>query len=419
MDCSPQLIVANATPSVEKALFFFEWLREHGIPIPVLALLPATEDDPNISMVSEIADDFLFLPAREEEIRLRVARALGRQVDPIQELECTLGNEVGVTQIVGAHPSFQQSMQQVRLFAPSDAAVLLTGETGTGKELFAHAIHSLSKARNGPFIPVDCAALPESLAENELFGHCRGAYTNAQTDQKGLAAMAEGGTLFLDEVDSLSLACQAKLLRFLQDRTYRSLGADRFTQANVRVVAATNRRLEDCVREKTFRSDLYFRLNVLRLHLPPLRERRSDISVLAKYFVKMESATGLREKTLTPPALRKLENYLWPGNVRELANVIQRAVICCDWPRILPQHITLPYDACSCKEGAEPPRKLSAAKRQVIEQFEREYVEELLIRHHGNITRAASDAGKERRAFGRLARKYGMTADTLRIRPVA
>jgi DNA-binding NtrC family response regulator len=286
--------------------------------------------------------------------------------------------------------------------------VLITGETGTGKELFAHAIHSLSKRKSGPFIPVDCGSLPEQLAENELFGHCRGAFTDAHRDQRGLAAMAEDGTLFLDEVDALSLANQAKLLRFLQEGTYRALGAERFMRSNARVIAASNQSIEDRVQQGHFRSDLYFRLNVLRLHLPPLRERREDIVLLARHFLDHEFASEPLRKSFSAAAIHKIESHSWPGNVRELFNAVQRAAVCSRGQSITPHDIPLANEGATAESNVISGEGFQRARRRAIEQFERVYVENLLARHSGNVTRAASEAGKERRSFGKLVKKYNL-----------
>lgn len=402
-----QLVLVHAAPSAEKAGPFFHWLRGNPLPTPVLAVLQEGSAE-FLRNVAQIVDDFMLDPPRPEELNLRIAKLLEGRCSQREQLHVALEDELVLAQMVGKHPSFQQAVQQVRLFGASDASILITGETGTGKELFAHAIHSFSHARKSPFIPVDCGALPDHLAENELFGHRRGAFTDAHSDQKGLAAMAEGGTLFLDEIDSLSLANQAKLLRFLQERSYRALGADRYTQANVRVIAATNRCIEQAVRQKEFRNDLYFRLSVLRLNLPSLRERRGDVSLLALHFLANECP---KRKTLSPAALRKLENHSWPGNVRELFNTLQRAVVCAPGPQILPEHLFFNPDVMEPAGPAGTQASegdLKSAKRQMIEQFERSYIEQLLARHQGNVTRAAREAGKERRAFGKLVKKYGI-----------
>jgi two-component system response regulator GlrR len=251
--------------------------------------------------------------------------------------------------------------------------------------------------------------VPDHLFENELFGHARGAFTDAHGDQKGLVAMADRGTLFLDEVDALPLTAQAKLLRFLQERTFKPLGADRFQRAEVNVLAATNRSLESLVREQRFRADLYFRLNVLTLHMDPLRQRREDIGLLAQHFADAICAEqALARVIVTPPAIRRLMYYDWPGNVRELHNVMQRAVVCADGGPIRPCDVVFAPGGERHEEESPEGWSFRQARAHVIESFERSYVGELLQRHDGNITRAARAAQKERRAFGRLAKKYGI-----------
>lgn len=403
-----QLIIAWVEHQSDGAVTdFFQRLVKNPVPIPVLAVLPESINPELLQTVAEVTDDFLFSPIREDELGARLSRLLAPC--SYSEKACqALQSEMGRANLVGKHPSFLRALEQITLFTASNAPVLITGETGTGKDLFARAIHSLSRRKNGPFIPVDCSALPEHLAESELFGHCRGAFTDAHTDRKGLAAIAEGGTLFLDEIDSLSLASQAKLLRFLQEGTYRALGADRFIRANVRIIAASNLCMEECVRERRFRSDLYFRMNVLRLHCPPLRERRADIPLLAKYFLDQQLADveGSR-KVFSSAALRRLQTYGWPGNIRELINTVQRAVVCCPGPQITPAHISFAGALVESQKSVVGQR-FRQAKQCVIEQFEHDYIEELLTKHQGNITRAAQEACKERRAFGKLAKKYGI-----------
>ncbi len=355
---------------------------------------------------SEAVDDFVLWPVRIEEWRYRLARLLGPEGQDADSVRRRLNQEMGLAQLVGSDAAFLRTIERIPLMAQRDVPVLITGETGTGKELCARAIHHFSTRRNAPFIPVECGALPDHLFENELFGHARGAFTDARADQKGLAAMAEGGTLFLDEIDALSLTVQAKLLRFLEDGTYKPLGAGHFAHADVRLLAATNRDLDVCVREKQFRSDLYFRLNVLRLHLPRLPERHGDIAVLARHFLSSlcASTTGLR-RTFSPAALRKLEGYDWPGNVRELFNVVQSAFVFSAGLQILPHQISLPALA---NVTDQPPTTFKEARTAAIGRFERHYVEELLRKHGGNISRAAREASKERRSFGRLVKKYGI-----------
>ncbi len=403
-----KLILAQAAPSTERVMRFFRWLRQSPIHIPSLAILPEFPDSDSLETITAASDDFVFLPLRRHELELRIGRMLRARPRETDRAMDSLRQQMGLKTLVGAHTSFIRAVDKVPLFAGSNAPVLITGETGTGKELFAHAIHALSQRRNGPFIPVDCGSLPEHLTENELFGHCRGAFTDARSEQKGLVGMADGGTLFLDEVDALSSANQAKLLRFLQEGTYRRLGADSFTRSNARIMAATNRDVEQCVEQRLFRADLYFRLNVLRLELPSLRERCGDVSLLAQHFLDNEhQARQAERKVFTPAALRKLEAYHWPGNARELLNTVQRAALSAKRCQITAEDVSL---SSQVKEADAPSQSATfqTAKQQTIESFERKYVKELLIRHRGNVTRAAREAGKERRAFGRLIKKYGI-----------
>ena len=403
-----KLIVAHPDPPTEQAMLFFRGLQQGASPAPVLALLPGTCDAEHKRLVLDVAADFLLTPLREDELRLRAARILGAQSTELEQVQHALENEMGLSLLVGRDPAFLRAVQQVLLFRNSKAPVLITGETGTGKELVAHAIHFLSSRRNGPFTSLDCGTLPEHLVENELFGHRRGAYTDAHTDQKGLAAVAEGGTLFLDEIDALSPANQAKFLRFLQEGTYRALGSERIVQSNLRIIAATNQPIEEAVQERRFRSDLYFRLNVLRLELPPLRNRREDISLLANHFLERESPGRSEPKTFSACAVRMLESHDWPGNVRELLNTVQRAMICCRGSQIRGEDILLPRNPSGSRRELPAGATLRSAKQSVIERFEHDFIAELLTRYGGNVTRAAREAGKERRAFGRLMKKYGL-----------
>ncbi len=404
---SASLIIAFAAPDPTRAATLFRTLREWCPAAPILAVLPDEFEEDLVQVAAETADDFMFGPPRQREFCERVRRLLGASARELESIGNKLAREMGFAQLVGKDPAFLRTVSQIPLLAASDAPVLLLGETGTGKELCARALHHLSVRRNFSFIPVDCGALPEHLAENELFGHTRGAFTDAHTEQKGLAGMAEGGTLFLDEVDSLSLTVQAKLLRFLEQRSYRSLGADRFTNANVRLLAASNRDLEALVREKHFRSDLYFRLNVLQLSLPALRERPLDIEVLAKHFLEsLPRPIGAPPKVFSPGVLRMFQQYRWPGNIRELFNVVQRAIVLSAGHQILPAHITLPGSAGT---DTSAPTGFRQARAYAIASFERLYVEKMLRKHRGNITHAALEAHKDRRAFGRLAKKYSLS----------
>jgi len=399
-------IVAVAVPAVPEVSRVFEWLRDHPIHTPTLVVLPPELNGPLVQLSAHVSEDFLLSPIRLPELQQRLRRVLGVVDGDVAEAREHLLQDVGMTQLVGHDPVFLDAIRQVPRFARSESPVLITGETGTGKELCARAIHFLSKRRDYPFVAVDCGTVPDHLVENELFGHARGAYTDAHRDQRGLIAMAEGGTLFLDEIDALSLSAQGKLLRFLQEHTFRPLGSDRVVLADVNVIAATNRDLEACVHNKQFRADLFYRINVLRLHLPPLRDRRADITLLAAHFLREQrGAPGIGARSFAPAALRMLVSYDWPGNVREVCNVVQRAAVACDGAQILPSHLSTAVLAGARQSAAQSFR---TARAESVASFERRYVESLLRKHGGNVTHAAREARKDRRAFGRLLKKYSI-----------
>ena len=408
------LIIAQASAGEERATTFFHWLRRNSLPVPVFAILPA-DDSALFQAAVETVDDFLLSPVRPDELKRRISRFLGPRAQNLAEIQAALAAEIGLEQLVGRDPAFLRVVEQIALFGSNDAPVLLTGETGTGKELCARVTHLLSKRQRGPFIPVDCGAIPDHLFENELFGHARGAFTDARNDQKGLVALAQGGTLFLDEIDSLSLMAQGKVLRLLQEHTYRPLGSEVFKQADVRIIAATNRNLQQRVEQKAFRADLFFRIHVLEIHLPALRERPADIELLSRTFIEeICRACNAPRKVLSPAAARKLGQYDWPGNVRELYNTLQRAVLCSPGAQIAASLIDVNCTSTpSLDEMNETaPEKFSSAKLRAIQYFERDYVHRMMDKHAGNVTQAAREAGKDRRAFGRLAKKYGFPSST-------
>ena len=334
---------------------------------PTLAIIPGDADAGLVKLASDAADDFILSPVRPAEFLQRVERMLGPQPDDVDDIARRLSQEFQASGLIGEDPRFLETLSRIPLAAQTQTPILIAGETGTGKEVLSRAIHSFSSRRDLAFIPVDCASIPEQLFENELFGHLRGAFTDARNDQKGLIGMANGGTLFLDEIDSLSVGVQAKLLRFLQERTYRPLGSDRFLHADVKLVAATNKDLNLLVESKQFRPDLFFRLNILRLELAPLRDRRKDIPLLARHFLRTLCAdNGIAGKTFTSAALRKMEEHPWPGNVRELQNMIQRAVIFCDKAQLGPSDLNQSWTPADSNEARVSFRQ---ARAQAIESF--------------------------------------------------
>lgn len=312
--------------------------------------------------------------------------------------------------IIGSSPSFVSAMALIERFAPSELPVLIEGETGTGKEMAARALHYSSPRRGMPFVPINCGALPDSLVENELFGHQKGAYTDAKSAQRGLVALAEHGTLFLDEVDTLSAKGQVLLLRFLQDHMYRPIGSDRVYAADVRIVAATNADLGELARQGKFRLDLFYRLKVLHVPLPPLREREQDIPALANHFLNACSASmGRALKPFSAPVLQWLVQQAWPGNVRELESVVYRAYLLSDGPSI--ELECIPEAAESLKIEGVPTADIdfSKAKAKVIARFEIAYLSEVMRRADGNVTVAAKIAGTERRYLGKLLKKHRLS----------
>lgn len=307
-------------------------------------------------------------------------------------------------QIIGEDPAFRAVKRKLPLLACSDTCVLLAGETGTGKELCARAVHYLSPRAGKPFLPVNCGAIPAELFERELFGHEKGAFTGASTPSRGLVAEAEGGTLLLDEVETLSLSAQVKLLRFLEDQTYYALGSPRLRQGDVRIISATNADLPSKVQGGAFRQDLFYRLAVLTLLLPPLRERRTDIPLLVAHFwARYADQRGGQDRRLSPRAVEALCQYAWPGNVRELQNVLRQVAMLTEAQTLEPEDLPIsPPPVPRTVRGLS----LKQVKAEAIAQVENAYVTEMLRAHGGNVTRAAREAQMERRAFGRLIKKY-------------
>jgi len=350
-------------------------------------------------------DEFLVSPLADAEIRVRVRRLLeGRQSHAPSPLNQRVDQACALMQIVGEAAGMLKLKRKIPRAARFDSNVLLTGETGTGKERCAHALHYLSRRAGKPFVPLNCGAIPAELFESELFGHERGAFTGAHAARPGLIAEAENGTLFLDEIESLSLAIQVKLLRFLQDQNYYPVGSAKPRKADVRIVAASNVDLPARTREGQFRDDLFYRLAAITLALPPLRERVQDIPLLAHHFLKLHDARhGTGNRSFSPRALSALCAWPWPGNVRELENTVLQALVFSDGAVIDAED--LPIRPCGDSEIADV-RSFQRSKADAIERFERGYVSELLDMHGGNVTRAARAANKERRAFGRLVRKY-------------
>jgi two-component system response regulator GlrR len=367
------------------------------------------DGDQESALLAAGAADFISLPCQDGELTARLQRAQGLLPPPTLQLRPLL--DARIKNVIGTSEAFATQLARLPFIAGCDASVLIHGETGTGKEICAQAIHYMSTRGSGPWVPVNCGAIPVALMESELFGHVRGAFTTANASRAGLVREAEGGTLLLDDIDCLSLDAQVKLLRFLQEREYRQLGSNAVCNANVRIIAASNQPLRRLAAEGLFRLDLYFRLNVLNLRLPPLRERLADIAPLASHFVReFAREYGRAANAISPAALRKLMAHAWPGNVRELRHVIERAVLLSRGPILSAEDMEI-------DDAPAPPThavSFRAAKARVIEDFERSLIEQLLAAHNGNVTGAAKAAHKNRRAFFALMRKYAIDAAAFR-----
>ncbi len=319
----------------------------------------------------------------------------------------------------GRSPHINEIMFKMAQVAPYEVNVLIRGETGCGKELVSKIIHFLSPRSQKPFIPVNCGAIPKELFENELFGHRKGAYTHASNNQKGLIQSAQGGTLFLDEVESLPGAAQVKLLRFLEEKKYKPLGQSQYLSADVRIIAAAKENLWMMVKEKKFREDLFYRLNVFQIKLLPLRERQEDISVLAEFFIERYTLLYKKDvRGVTPQAMFKLLQHEWPGNVRELENVIRGAVIRNTSGYLQMDEIEINHFEDAPENRQRPDESLlqplRQAKNELIKKFEKKYLSNLMLMNNGNISKAAKFAKKERSEFCRLLKKYDINANSYR-----
>jgi two-component system, NtrC family, response regulator GlrR len=385
---APDIVVAHAPTSAEADDLHTRALRE--FPSAAIFVLPHRH---SAGLRPCVPDDVI------DALRARLPRALGSL--PYQVLPGVIGCSAAVSKAAG----------EVRLMSASDAVCLLLGETGTGKELFARAIHYLGGRKNRPFVPVNCGAIQDTLFENEMFGHVRGAFTDARDEKPGLLAHAESGTIFLDEVDCLSASAQVKVLRVLQEREYRPVGSTRSQKADVRIIAATNSDLRLRVQRQMFREDLFHRLNVLRVFIPPLRDRSIDVVVLARTFVRDFARQYQRPPlALNDDAYAAIERYHWPGNVREMQAVLERAVLLACGGTITAADLDLPGLAPAAAEAPSMQR----AKAHAIELFEHDYLRQVMLRCAGNVSLAARIAGKERRSFQRLLRKHNLTGAEFR-----
>ena len=402
------IVIAFADESTFDRKAYLKAIKQCMNEVPLMVAIESVESEEIIDLLRCGAGDFVVAPMRASEVVPRAWRLI-----KTSELNSSVRmdqSQSGFRKLIGQSVSFVSQTRRIPAIAKCDANVLIAGETGTGKELYARAIHYSSSRRGRAFMPVNCGAIPVDLVENELFGHERGAFTSALSLQSGLIDEANGGTLFLDEIDCLPLSAQVKLLRFLQEKEYRPLGSAKLRRADVRVIAASNLNLEEAVGNGKLRQDLFYRLNVISLLLPPLRERRDDIVLLAHHFIDKYSREFAKETSdLSDDALTVLLAHDWPGNVRELEHVIERAIVMCEGMVLRASDLELP----SMVNGRQ--ESLQEAKAKEIARFERNYIQGLLTACKGNITRAAQAAQKNRRAFWQLIQKHQI--DVAKFKP--
>lgn len=364
-----------------------------------------------VSSMRQGALDYILKPYTSKDLEEVAHRAF--EESPRQSLSPVLARaKHPLRQIVGKSSAIQAVLSLVTKVARTDANILIYGESGTGKELVARAIHDHSQRANKPFVPVDCVSMPDALLESELFGHERGAFTGAHAAKSGLFETAHGGTVFLDEVSGMSQTLQSRLLRVLQERQFRRVGGTRYIDIDVRVIAASNRDLAEAQKKGEFREDLYYRLNVIPIVLPPVREREGDIEVLAREFLQRfmqqhRTDAGVMP-TFEPAAVAALMSYSWPGNVRELQNVIERAAALADGPVIRLEHMPSNLWLASSEDSSLEGGSYKQVKQEVVRSFERSFLLELLQRHQWHMSNAAQEAGVDRKTIERMVKRHGL-----------
>jgi two-component system response regulator HydG len=384
-------------------------LADNRPDVPVIVLTAFGSLDTAVAAIRAGAYDFITKPADLDVVALALERAVrhGALRAEVKRLRDAVAAAAHCEELIGASAAMQEVYELIARVAATDATVLVTGETGTGKEMVARAIHRRSRRREGPFVALNCAAVPEHLLESELFGHLRGAFTDARVARAGLLSQADGGTLFLDEIGDMPLALQPKLLRALQERAVRPVGGDTEVSFDARVIVATNRDLETAVEERRFRADLYYRINVIHLALPALRARGSDVLLLAQHFLSRFAAQAGKQVTaLSSAAAERLLAYSWPGNVRELENCMERAVALARYAQVhvedLPEKIR-DYRPSHVLLAAEDPSELVP-----MEEVERRYVLRVLDAVGGNKREAARILGFDRKTLYRKLERYGL-----------
>jgi DNA-binding NtrC family response regulator len=410
------LILDIMMPKID-GLEVLQHVKERHPDIDVIMMTGLSQIQTAVRAMKLGAFDYLSKPFDPAEFKLVVERALERRslLQENRSLKTEVSSKYRFENIIGSSPQMQGVYRLIAKCAPTNCTALITGESGTGKEMIARAIHYNSLRKDHPFVPVDCNTLSEHLLESELFGHVKGAFTGAVSNKRGMFDIADNGTLFLDEFGNISLSTQAKLLRVIQEREFKAVGDTQTRTTNVRLLAATNKDLKAMVADGSFREDLYYRINVFPIHIPPLRERRDDIPALAFHFLKL-FCTEMEKPAaqFSDGAMSLLSNYDWPGNVRELGNVIHRAVILSSDNIIRQGHLANILDAAP-RPDLEVPRTSDDLKRikkiareKSVEDVEKMFIQETLKRNVWNVTKSAEETGMQRANFQALMKKYNI-----------
>ena len=402
------LVITDLKMSPKDGIQLMEALLLINPEMPIIILTAHGTIKNAVEAVKKGAYSYLLKPFDNKELILHINNALEKQKlkNKIKYLQTIIQEKYGFDNIIGKSEKMKKVFKKISQIAKTDSSIYIYGESGTGKELVAKAIHFSSHRANAPFITISCGALPETLLENELFGHVKGAYTDAFESKKGLFAQANKGTIFLDEIGEIPPSFQVKLLRVLQEREFKPVGSDESIKTDTRVIVATNRDLNEAVENGNFREDLFYRIHVIPISLPPLCDRKEDIPLLANYFLKKYIKKSKKKiDGITAPAIRKMMLYNWPGNVRELENKIEYAIAMCEKTKIACEDIFLPKIGKT--KNVKPFKKAK-------EEFEKEYLIKLLKINRGNITNTAKMAKKNRSDIYNLIKKYNINPDDYR-----
>jgi DNA-binding NtrC family response regulator len=416
-----KLLVTDLKMPGMSGLEVLESIRICQPELPVVLITGYAAIDNAVEAMKNGATDYLAKPFSNEEIINKVKNAIKTRAVLIDDIYLwrEMNETHGFDKLIGDSREMKQLYQRIMQVAPTDSTVLISGESGTGKELVARAIHEHSPRRLQPFVTIDCTSLAESLLESELFGHVKGSFTGAIQTKRGLFEVADGGTLLLDEVGNISLTTQAKLLRVLQERVVTPIGGTKPIAINIRLVAATNVKLQEMIKQGTFREDLFFRLNIIPIELPPLRERKGDLMLLASKFLKrFAEENGKEIRGFSPDVIEQLEHYNFPGNVRELENLIERAVVLSHSDFLQRQDLEMPGDERTTSSSADNTVPLDASelkerkrllREEAVVPLERAFLLSALDRNDWNITRAAAEVGMQRPNFQAMLKKQGIS----------